>query len=113
MLELSLQSGKAQKTTPKLAYLKSLHTQLFCNLSKNYAPAQPPDNPAPAPWNRWALSGHRNFAKDSCNFRAEPPVSLCSNWPHENWNLLDRKSTRLNSSHQLISYAVFCLKKKK
>src|SRR5574341_148642 len=27
--------------------------------------------------------------------------------------LTDRKSTRLNSSHQLISYAVFCLKKKK
>src|SRR5258708_8507551 len=26
--------------------------------------------------------------------------------------LLDRKSTRLNSSHQIISYAVFCLKKK-
>src|SRR2546426_8744406 len=30
------------------------------------------------------------------------------------WNLVeDRKSTRLNSSHLVISYAVFCLKKKK
>src|SRR2546430_6550222 len=28
------------------------------------------------------------------------------------WRLLDRKSTRLNSSHSQISYAVFCLKKK-
>src|SRR5258708_27321873 len=28
-------------------------------------------------------------------------------------NVLDRKSTRLNFSHQIISYAVFCLKKKK
>src|SRR5258708_26244066 len=28
-------------------------------------------------------------------------------------NVGDRKSTRLNSSHQIISYAVFCLKKKK
>src|SRR3989442_11129203 len=28
-------------------------------------------------------------------------------------DLLDRKSTRLNSSHVRISYAVFCLKKKK
>src|SRR5438034_2403401 len=27
--------------------------------------------------------------------------------------LIDRKSTRLNSSHTVISYAVFCLKKKK
>src|ERR1022692_5083117 len=30
-----------------------------------------------------------------------------------NRNQLDRKSTRLNSSHLVISYAVFCLKKKK
>src|SRR5256885_4084636 len=29
------------------------------------------------------------------------------------WDALDRKSTRLNSSHLVISYAVFCLKKKK
>src|SRR5690625_7025042 len=28
------------------------------------------------------------------------------------WMTLDRKSTRLNSSHVAISYAVFCLKKK-
>src|SRR5256885_12846887 len=31
-------------------------------------------------------------------------------WPQAR---LDRKSTRLNSSHLVISYAVFCLKKKK
>src|SRR5690606_41146205 len=31
---------------------------------------------------------------------------------HQPW-LRDRKSTRLNSSHVKISYAVFCLKKKK
>src|SRR5207244_11632409 len=29
------------------------------------------------------------------------------------YTFVDRKSTRLNSSHQIISYAVFCLKKKK
>src|SRR5436190_7292199 len=29
------------------------------------------------------------------------------------WDFQDRKSTRLNSSHTVISYAVFCLKKKK
>src|SRR5438094_3631100 len=29
------------------------------------------------------------------------------------WRGPDRKSTRLNSSHRTISYAVFCLKKKK
>src|SRR5439155_20511656 len=37
-------------------------------------------------------------------------------WPSRFWidpSNLDRKSTRLNSSHVAISYAVFCLKKKK
>src|SRR3989449_2747065 len=34
-----------------------------------------------------------------------------TDWPKSPWR--DRKSTRLNSSHGYISYAVFCLKKKK
>src|SRR5258708_20788938 len=34
-------------------------------------------------------------------------------WQHDTVDDKDRKSTRLNSSHQIISYAVFCLKKKK
>src|SRR5947208_7789170 len=33
-------------------------------------------------------------------------------WDTPTPNRQDRKSTRLNSSHQIISYAVFCLKKK-
>src|SRR5258708_29967553 len=37
-------------------------------------------------------------------------VSLRTDTPRR-W-AIDRKSTRLNSSHQIISYAVFCLKKK-
>src|SRR3712207_7240222 len=36
----------------------------------------------------------------------------CSGWHYKSWKG-DRKSTRLNSSHANISYAVFCLKKKK
>src|SRR5689334_24795248 len=36
-----------------------------------------------------------------------------STWSREHTTLPDRKSTRLNSSHSSISYAVFCLKKKK
>src|SRR5438477_8793806 len=39
------------------------------------------------------------------------PTSLPSSFPRSRH--LDRKSTRLNSSHMSISYAVFCLKKKK
>src|SRR5205085_10628321 len=41
---------------------------------------------------------------------AEGPVG---DQPSEDRGAQDRKSTRLNSSHSQISYAVFCLKKKK
>src|SRR5215510_15377953 len=46
-------------------------------------------------------------------FRSRPP---CRSRPAPGWTgcaWRDRKSTRLNSSHVAISYAVFCLKKKK
>src|SRR3712207_7621012 len=43
-----------------------------------------------------------------CTFQSLEP------WSHSvAARMLDRKSTRLNSSHANISYAVFCLKKKK
>src|SRR5256885_6668101 len=44
------------------------------------------------------------------------PAPRSSPWPssrRRNSSKIDRKSTRLNSSHLVISYAVFCLKKKK
>src|SRR5258708_18973826 len=41
---------------------------------------------------------------------SRPDVTCRRTWSSER---PDRKSTRLNSSHQIISYAVFCLKKKK
>src|SRR5256885_6589443 len=37
----------------------------------------------------------------------------CRGGPAQQADGIDRKSTRLNSSHLVISYAVFCLKKKK
>src|SRR2546426_6943942 len=43
---------------------------------------------------------------------AGPPVGA-GNGHAVDGGLRDRKSTRLNSSHLVISYAVFCLKKKK
>src|SRR2546430_7363173 len=43
------------------------------------------------------------------------PNQCCTKWNSlkRGYENLDRKSTRLNSSHSQISYAVFCLKKKK
>src|SRR2546422_1145368 len=42
-----------------------------------------------------------------------PPHHRAARAPRRRGGVRDRKSTRLNSSHGYISYAVFCLKKKK
>src|SRR5690349_23867728 len=42
----------------------------------------------------------------------DQPGLWCQWVPSEDGTYIDRKSTRLNSSHVEISYAVFCLKKK-
>src|SRR2546422_1290811 len=56
--------------------------------------------PGPDPECRWCKLG-------DCPFH-QPPGPIRKPEPQP-----DRKSTRLNSSHGYISYAVFCLKKKK
>src|SRR5258708_14151479 len=50
-----------------------------------------------------------------CHAVSEPVYAADQFQPHQSVAASegDRKSTRLNSSHQIISYAVFCLKKKK
>src|SRR5438105_14149988 len=45
--------------------------------------------------------------------RTPPARSRARVWASDRRGSQDRKSTRLNSSHEWISYAVFCLKKKK
>src|SRR5256885_5601930 len=52
------------------------------------------------------LLGARTAAAQSGSIRKAFQTSISLQ------RLLDRKSTRLNSSHLVISYAVFCLKKK-
>src|SRR5258708_27875094 len=44
--------------------------------------------------------------------RNSPNPPWAFSYFHHKPGSVDRKSTRLNSSHQIISYAVFCLKKK-
>src|SRR2546422_7241139 len=58
---------------------------------------------SPTSW-RTRRSWNEHDAVDHDRRRREPPP-VCHH--------RDRKSTRLNSSHGYISYAVFCLKKKK
>src|SRR2546426_3317772 len=52
----------------------------------------------------------RSYGDDPINWQAEDPTPGQSVLDSD--GDADRKSTRLNSSHLVISYAVFCLKKK-
>src|SRR5207249_10220455 len=90
--------------TPTETYTLSLHDAL------------PISDPHP----RGTVSGHaaedqvlpcrlRAEAQDVLRLRRKPFRELQRERPRNG----DRKSTRLNSSHVSISYAVFCLKKKK
>src|SRR2546427_9455659 len=60
---------------------------------------------SPPPYNALVVAGHPL----SPEHMDRPPPRTPA--PQTRWP--DRKSTRLNSSHSQISYAVFCLKKKK
>src|SRR2546427_1141676 len=59
------------------------------------------------------------FRRDPASFRGSVDISINKAWTATQFGFPtlprkeDRKSTRLNSSHSQISYAVFCLKKKK
>src|SRR2546429_2981660 len=48
-----------------------------------------------------------------CGYDTHAGAGIATTSPGPNSVKQDRKSTRLNSSHGYISYAVFCLKKKK
>src|SRR5438874_13307593 len=82
--------------TPEI-YTLSLHDALpiyrHCRSSGSGVRAQAPD--------RSAISAHHDYRESAAGVRFSVIV------------VRDRKSTRLNSSHVEISYAVFCLKKKK
>src|SRR5690242_21388510 len=62
---------------------------------------------SPARGDRASRFGPQSDPKDVQEF------SLIAAWILNTGSAKDRKSTRLNSSHMSISYAVFCLKKKK
>src|SRR2546430_12825179 len=68
------------------------------------------------PYTTLFRSGHISYDPDNharmTKARADKIAGIARDIPPQNVSL-DRKSTRLNSSHSQISYAVFCLKKKK
>src|SRR5690606_40388096 len=56
--------------------------------------------------------GERDFLADRLREQFGGPVYMVHRLDRATSGCLDRKSTRLNSSHVKTSYAVFCLKKK-
>src|SRR2546422_1678140 len=58
----------------------------------------------------WLASQVTSLPMPAAGAAPDMPSTVCVRRPPV---FLDRKSTRLNSSHGYISYAVFCLKKKK
>src|SRR2546427_3491276 len=60
-----------------------------------------------------AASTQNGHGGGECDKGARPAGAASSGGPPDDAAPPDRKSTRLNSSHSQISYAVFCLKKKK
>src|SRR5436309_12529124 len=65
------------------------------------------------PYTTLFRSDHQFLTPRSAACRARPLRSLRVRSSSSPMEFKDRKSTRLNSSHVKISYAVFCLKKKK
>src|SRR5690606_41240811 len=83
--------------------LHSFPTRRSSDLYAEPAPARP--RPGARPPRRYPIAGRAG------NRNPRLPRDFCG-WSRGGFTL-DRKSTRLNSSHVKISYAVFCLKKKK
>src|SRR5206468_10254428 len=73
------------------------YTTLFRSHASPPPPSATPDDDVPT-------TGRWRALDETSSARQRPVVGTSSS---------DRKSTRLNSSHDQISYAVFCLKKKK
>src|SRR5699024_11560419 len=104
---LSSYSFSLQPTPPTNTYTISLHDALpICKINEATIPRIP--TPYHFVWGAIFLKESTAFAcpllpiVNSANSNGKPRI-----------NVKDRKSTRLNSSHVSISYAVFCLKKKK
>src|SRR5204862_8145701 len=99
---LSLVSFFFNDTAPPAIYTLSLHDALpICNSKRSRAPICSS-----------ACTTALSEAPGSASLTLSAIVPL-NRWPSCGSITIDRKSTRLNSSHVEISYAVFCLKKKK
>src|SRR5258708_22190715 len=85
---------------PYTTLFRSFYFEFFLHLAKLLNTPESPHHPP-----QWLKHFCLNFSDNASSPGSNPRYLH----PFQE----DRKSTRLNSSHQIISYAVFCLKKKK
>src|SRR5690625_6547224 len=85
-------------TDGRYYYIKNLQPEKL--YIQKYIMGRPNRNPY---WETWLFASDDNKSSES----------IVKRYMIREEEELDRKSTRLNSSHVAISYAVFCLKKKK
>src|SRR5207244_9568418 len=103
----------------------SAHSLAQSNTHVSRSSSLPPFFNPPPPTATYTLSLHdalpisasrsprSSATRSSRNVSGAPAARRCLSASRRRSNRTgDRKSTRLNSSHQIISYAVFCLKKK-
>src|SRR5436305_12616668 len=93
-------------------FISMPYISVFCSFTLFFLMIRRPPRSTLFPYTTLFRSPQLGFQRDRQAFRRGLPVRLrhvCQDGPTRR----DRKSTRLNSSHVRISYAVFCLKKKK
>src|SRR5439155_22132576 len=100
-------------TRPSNTFFHSLISPIFFFIS-----TPPPPTSTLFPYttlfrSRDGRAERRRGARDPRRPHLRPPPRRHPDADEEEVEGVDRKSTRLNSSHVAISYAVFCLKKKK
>src|SRR5258708_11334077 len=87
----------------KFSRIAAISVLCFCGGSQAQQPPQPQTATSPEKGGATRAAGgvtkSVSESGSSVTVACESPIEL----------LVDRKSTRLNSSHQIISYAVFCL----
>src|SRR5690606_41965051 len=85
------------------------YTTLFRSHPRRQKALYPNLNVGLQPFSYWRQRPRRELLRKA--MMVETAVNAAGHYSHA--IIADRKSTRLNSSHVKISYAVFCLKKKK
>src|SRR5690625_494027 len=96
--QIKLDQGNSRIFLPKLGWLRYRNSRKVLGVVKNVTVSQ---------------SGGKWFVSIQTEREVKQPVPQSTTAVGIDMGIADRKSTRLNSSHVAISYAVFCLKKKK